>query len=58
MSANVDLNDRPDYDRVLQTLADYVLSYRVESSEALDTARNCLMAVSYTHLTLPTKRIV
>ncbi|WP_236237266.1 2-methylcitrate dehydratase [Pseudomonas faucium] len=43
MSANVDLNDRPDYDRVLQTLADYVLSYRVESPEALDTARNCLM---------------
>ncbi|MGE8383825.1 MAG: 2-methylcitrate dehydratase, partial [Pseudomonas putida] len=43
MSANVDLNDRPDYDRVLQTLADYALGYRVESLEALDTARNCLM---------------
>lgn len=43
MSANVDLNDRPDYDRVLQTIADYVLDYRVESVEALDTARNCLM---------------
>lgn len=43
MSANVDLNDRPDYDRVLQTIADYVLDYQVESSEALDTARNCLM---------------
>ncbi|HBK48366.1 MAG TPA: 2-methylcitrate dehydratase, partial [Pseudomonas sp.] len=43
MSANVDLNDRPDYDRVLQTLADYALGYRVESREALDTARNCLM---------------
>jgi len=43
MSANVDLNQRPDYDRVLQTLADYVLTYRVESPEALDTARNCLM---------------
>ena len=39
MSANVDLNDRPDYDRVLQTLADYALGYRVESLEALDTAR-------------------
>ena len=43
MSANVDLNTRPDYDQVLQTLADYVLGYRVESAEALDTARNCLM---------------
>ena len=39
MSANVDLNDRPDYDRLLQTLADYALGYRVESPEALDTAR-------------------
>lgn len=43
MSANADLNDRPDYDQVLQTLADYALGYRVESAEALDTARNCLM---------------
>ena len=43
MSANVDLNDRPDYDRVLQTIADYVLDYQVGSAEALDTARNCLM---------------
>ena len=43
MSANVDLNNRPDYDRVLQDIADYVLDYKVESGEALDTARNCLM---------------
>ncbi|AJO77533.1 2-methylcitrate dehydratase [Pseudomonas sp. MRSN 12121] len=43
MSANVDLNDRPDYDQVLQDIADYVLDYRIESREALDTARNCLM---------------
>ena len=43
MSANVDLNNRPDYDRVLQDIADYVLGYKVESQEALDTARNCLM---------------
>ncbi|CAI8951272.1 2-methylcitrate dehydratase [Pseudomonas soli] len=43
MSANVDLNTRPDYDQVLQTLADYVLGYRVTSSEALNTARHCLM---------------
>ncbi|MBC3452621.1 2-methylcitrate dehydratase [Pseudomonas mosselii] len=43
MSANVDLNTRPDYDQVLQTLADYVLGYRVDSAEALSTARYCLM---------------
>ena len=43
MSANVDLNERPDYDQVLQDIADYVLNYRIESREALDTARNCLM---------------
>ncbi|MCY1507271.1 2-methylcitrate dehydratase [compost metagenome] len=43
MSANVDLNDRPDYDQVLQNIADYVLDYRIDSAEALDTARNCLM---------------
>ncbi|MNZ58245.1 2-methylcitrate dehydratase [compost metagenome] len=43
MSATFDLNIRPDYDQVLQDIADYVLSYRIESAEALDTARNCLM---------------
>ena len=43
MSANVDLNNRPDYDQVIQDLADYVLTYQVTSREALDTARNCLM---------------
>ncbi|ERO61336.1 2-methylcitrate dehydratase [Pseudomonas piscis] len=43
MSANVDLNNRPDYDPVLQDIADYVLKYRVDSPLALDTARHCLM---------------
>lgn len=47
MSANVDLNQRPDYDPELQAIADYVLGYssnnRIESREALDTARHCLM---------------
>ena len=43
MSANVDLNDRPAYDQVLQDIADYMLDYRIESAEALDTARYCLM---------------
>ncbi|MGV8842344.1 MAG: 2-methylcitrate dehydratase [Pseudomonas sp.] len=43
MSATSELNIRPDYDQVLQDIADYVLNYRIESAEALDTARNCLM---------------
>ena len=43
MSANTDLNTRPDYDQILQAIADYVLDYQVGSVEALDTARNCLM---------------
>ena len=43
MSANVDLNNRPDYDAVLQDIADYVLTFKPESAEALNTARNCLI---------------
>jgi 2-methylcitrate dehydratase len=43
MSSNVDVNNRPDYDHVIQDIADYVLNYKVTSEEALDTARNCLM---------------
>jgi len=43
MSNNVDQNQRPDYDGVIQDIADYVLNYRIESKEAFDTARNCLM---------------
>ena len=43
MSANVEQNLRPDYDPELQKIADYVLGYRIDSQEALDTARNCLM---------------
>ncbi|NER63651.1 2-methylcitrate dehydratase [Pseudomonas sp. MAFF212427] len=43
MSANVDLNNRPDYDRVLQDIADYVLQFSARPGEALDTARHCLM---------------
>ena len=42
MSANVDLNNRPDYDQVLQDIADYILTYTVTSPEALNTARHCL----------------
>jgi len=43
MAATYDRSERPDYDQVLQTIADYVLTYQVESQLALDTARNCLM---------------
>ncbi|WP_342594719.1 2-methylcitrate dehydratase [Salinicola lusitanus] len=43
MSANVDFNQRPDYDPELQAIADYVLDYRVDSREALETARHCLL---------------
>ena len=43
MSTNVDMNDRPDYDQVIQDIADYVLNYEISSDEAMDTARNCLM---------------
>lgn len=43
MTSNADINIRPDYDQVIQDIADYVLTYKVISVEALDTARNCLM---------------
>lgn len=43
MSVTFDLNVRPDYDTVIQDIADYVLNYKIDSAEALDTARNCLM---------------
>lgn len=43
MSANTELADRPDYDQVIQDIADYVIHYVIQSDEALDTARNCLM---------------
>lgn len=43
MTATFDLNERPDYDQVIQSIADYVLNYRIESAEALSTACYCLM---------------
>ncbi|NNJ79427.1 MAG: bifunctional 2-methylcitrate dehydratase/aconitate hydratase [Xanthomonadales bacterium] len=35
--------ERPDYDTVLQDIADYVCDYEVDSTEAYSTARYCLM---------------
>jgi 2-methylcitrate dehydratase len=43
MSGNVDLNQRPDPDRELLDIAAFVADYDVDSTEAYDTARNCLM---------------
>jgi 2-methylcitrate dehydratase len=36
-------NVRPDPDKVLADIADYVCDYEIKSAEAYDTARNCLM---------------
>ena len=43
MSANVDVNHRPDPDQVLVDIADYVCNHPITSQAALDTARYCLM---------------
>ena len=43
MSGNVEINVRPNPDDVLVKIADYVLTKDIESSEAYNTARNCLM---------------
>ena len=39
----VDKNDRPDYDQVLQEMADYIYNFDIKSDEAYETARYCLM---------------
>ena len=43
MSGNVETNVRPNPDDVLVKIADYVLTKDIESTEAYNTARNCLM---------------
>ncbi|TLM78581.1 bifunctional 2-methylcitrate dehydratase/aconitate hydratase [Microbulbifer harenosus] len=43
MNTNTALTFRPDYDEVIQDIADYVLTYRIDSEEAFTTARHCLM---------------
>ena len=43
MTANVELNQRPQPDQVLKDIADYVCDYEISSNEAYDTARSCLM---------------
>ena len=43
MSANVDMNQRPDPDQVLVDIADYVDAFKIRSDTAYETARYCLM---------------
>ena len=43
MSANVETNVRPEPDRELVDIAAYVAGYAIDSGEAYNTARNCLM---------------
>lgn len=43
MTANTDLNERPDYDDLLKQIADYVLDADIDSEVAWTTARHCLM---------------
>lgn len=42
MSTNVDLNQRPDPDQLLVTIANYVTDTEIISDEAYHTARHCL----------------
>ncbi|MEE3182856.1 MAG: bifunctional 2-methylcitrate dehydratase/aconitate hydratase, partial [Pseudomonadota bacterium] len=43
MSVNSEGNVRPDPDKELVDIADYVIDYVIDSAEARETARNCLM---------------
>jgi 2-methylcitrate dehydratase len=43
MSANVEMNNRPAPDGVLVDIAQYVCRMDITSTEAYDTARNCLI---------------
>ncbi|MCD8566408.1 MAG: bifunctional 2-methylcitrate dehydratase/aconitate hydratase [Alphaproteobacteria bacterium] len=43
LHANTDSNERPDYDKVLTDIADYVTDYKIGSDLAYETARYCFM---------------
>ncbi|MGF1701378.1 bifunctional 2-methylcitrate dehydratase/aconitate hydratase [Photobacterium makurazakiensis] len=43
MSMNVDINERPQPDKLLVQIAEYVTNTEIQSAEAYNTARNCLM---------------
>lgn len=41
--SNTEFNQRPEPDRELVDIADYICDYEIHSEQAFDTARNCLM---------------
>ena len=43
MSSNVETNIRPQPDPELRKIAEYVVGWEITSSEAIETAKNCLM---------------
>ncbi|QGX38230.1 bifunctional 2-methylcitrate dehydratase/aconitate hydratase [Permianibacter aggregans] len=43
MANTFDRNERPDWDKEIQKIADYVIDASIETEEAYDTARYCLM---------------
>lgn len=43
MSSTYETNLRPDFDKELTDIADYVIDYKINSKEAFNTARLCLM---------------
>ena len=43
MTTQADQNIRPDFDREMQEIADYVMHYEISGNEALDTAGYVLM---------------
>ncbi len=43
MHSFVDNNEKPDYDSVINDITDYVLHHSIDSNEAYETARLCLM---------------
>ncbi len=43
MSMNFDQNERPEYDSLIRQIAEYVLNYNIYSTEAISTAKNCLI---------------
>ena len=42
-NANTDLNERPDYDAVIQDIVDYVYDFNIDNKATYETARHCLM---------------
>ena len=43
MSQFFDINSRPDPDELIIQIADYVMDYEIQSDEAYETAKSCLI---------------